>query len=363
MGTSNSYYIPLICTRAGEMRALRDILRTDTDISRLMPLFEVPPIPWDFESGEASATYVEQASKTALSIKNNWDKSKPAFLDAVDVLTEGTGETKTVVTELFEDENLSGYSLIPVLHGISLEDEPYLSVKKLVDSGLASAVCLRVTADVWNGLISNNELKKFITGLGVISSNCYIILDLGNDVGDTSYIALQSILPTLHRESPDSNFSILATSIPDSIDKGIDEESRVEWINWIPIRQSMGRDGIVVSFGDYGTVGDSDAPLIDPRYMFISGKFKYTTDDSWLLGRGALFKGNKKNPGIGGKAIENVLLSIRANKAFLQNHCETDKWINDVANKVSTSFGNPTSWIQHSMVHHITKVLEQISLY
>ena len=368
MNLNEHCYVPRLLIKAGEMKAL---LETNNFLSsekrktgHLFPLLVIPDIDWDYENGHPSDTPSSFISKKKDQIIKNWPR--PAFIDAASVVTDPTDSNQplSLIDTAFHQFG-ARYGMIPVLHDLSTSSDAYSQVQSLIRAGLCHEVCLRLQNQEWLVLAEKSNFISWIQGLNLSENNCHIILDLESSVEESSYTALGLVLfATLIRSYHSLDFTILGTSVPESpkIPSGMEKVDRREWNNWLTIikREGGERPSLPIAFGDYGTVGLGQSVDIDPRIMNISGKFKYTTDDSWLLGKGGLFKGTKGRDSMGGKAIIPIIDAIVHDPQFRRNHCPTDDWMYEISAGTSTRCGNPTTWISEAMLHHMISTLEQI---
>lgn len=359
-------YVPRLLVKLGEMTALYKI---DNDIlcaehrGALYPLLEIPDIEWNYEKEcPEKEPDVFIADKCEL-IKDNW--TDPAFLDAAAVVTNenGSDESVALIGEVFSalDKAFSELGkkskMIPVLHDLSTTSEAYEQVRSLIKHRSCSEVCLRFQNQKWLELINRSGFYSWLDGLGISEEKCHVIIDLQSHVDESSYKAVAIVLSNMILDLyTELDFVILGTAVPEKLAPGVNEVSRCEWNNWRSVVAELG--GGPIAFGDYGTVGLTMPTNTDPRMISISGKFKYTLNDSWLIGKKGLFKGPK---GKGGAAIKPILSAIAEDPRFRGNHCRADSWIEGVASDSTSSYGNPTTWIRESMMHHMNSVLDQVA--
>lgn len=364
-------YVPRLQVKLGEMKALSAtsdaISSGDYNVGTLFPLLEVPDINWDFTNGCPSETVESFIRKIGRQITANWQQ--PAFLDAAAVVTgfDSENQPAALIDSIFQElRAIDG--LIPVLHNLDTEGDAFNQVKALLADGKCSEVGLRLQDQQLLELADNDkQFNLWRDELNIAEENCHVIIDLQSAVEETAYYSMQIIISTtLTSLYPELDFAILGTAVPENSDiKGVfDVANRDEWINWTHIMQvsQAQQHELPVAFGDYGTVGLGGIIGVDPKMMNICGKFKYTTEDSWLVGKGGLFKSNKKENNVGGRSIIPIVKAFTADPRFRKNHCETDIWMEQVSSGNVDSFGTPTTWITKAMTHHMIITLEQIAL-
>lgn len=352
-------YVPRLLVKKGEMTALSEMnpvtLGAESD-ETMYPLLEIPDIEWNYEDECPDKEPDDFIAEKCKLIEGSW--SQPAFLDAAAVVTNQNGNDEPVALIGKAFSELDGKTeMIPVLHDLETTSKAYEQVQSLIKHMSCSEVCLRFQDQKWLELINRAGFDSWLDGLGISEKRCHVIIDLQSHVDESSYnavaIVLSNMILGLYKEL---DFVILGTAVPERLDPGVNEVPRCEWNNWRSVIAELG--GGPIAFGDYGTVGLTMPTDIDPRMMSISGKFKYTLTDSWLLGKKGLFKGPK---GIGGEAIKPILSAIAEDPRFLNNHCWADDWIKRVASGTLTKYGNPTTWVKEATLHHMSLVLEQVA--
>ena len=359
MRMDEHWYVPRLLVKQGEMNALSGMNPTESEIARgkatLCPLLEIPEIEWNFKENRPKARPIEFINKKCDLIRKSW--SLPAFLDAAAVTRQKvSAEPAALIDSAFSALGKNS-GMIPVLHDLEITSKAYRQVHSLIINKSCSEVCLRFQKRKWLELINKDRFNSWLQGLGISQRECHVIIDLESDVDENSCkavaSALSNMIPGLYAEL---DFVILGTAVPQKLAVGMNEEPRSEWNNWCSMITELGRGPI--AFGDYGTVGLTVPNDTDPRMTSISGKFKYTLNDSWLIGKKGLFRGPKSS---GGKVIKPTLSAIAEDPRFCHDHCSADYWIEGVSAGTTSSYGSPTTWIKESMVHHMTLVLEQVS--
>lgn len=72
-------YVPILKGRDGEYGALQGLNSTAKD--RLIPLIEMPPIPWNFEEERPDRTIDTHLEKVTQKLDRAWGSGRPFFLD------------------------------------------------------------------------------------------------------------------------------------------------------------------------------------------------------------------------------------------------------------------------------------------
>lgn len=357
-------YVPRLLVKEAEMKALSEVgsfvSQTTYKGATLYPLLEIPDIGWNFKKGCPSEDPIEFIHRECNQIRNN--SSLPAFLDAAAVVTdqskhkESTALIDAAFSELGDD-----IEMIPVLHNLETSSEAYRQVQSLIRNDSCSEVCLRFREQKWTDLVDKDSFDSWLRGLGIGERDCHVIIDLESNAGESSYndvrLELSNMILGLYTEL---DFVILGTAVPEKLASGVNEVARSEWNNWCRMVAELGGNkyDCPFVFGDYGTVGLNKPIKADPKVLTIYAKFKYALNDSWLLGKGGAYSGQK---GVGSEAARPVINAIAKDPRFHSNHCGADTWIKGVVSGTIAKCGTPASWVKDAMVHHMTLVLEQVA--
>lgn len=354
----SSHYVPILFTKAGERSAVAGL--DDAVKDAFTPVFVIHPIDWDFDLDQPKKTVDEHLSKLPSELQKAWD-GRPAFIDALlidnDLMADGNHPLEWIVTEAAS----IGLPLIPVVSPDRSSDS-FAAVRNLLESGTCSDVCLRLEADYWPAP-QVQQIDALLGEIGAERSAAHLILDLKDGTAQSSYFALTAALESLAAPSDWKTLTVAATAIPQAPppSRGLYEITRQEWLNY----QRLVADGRYGSrrpaFGDYAVAHPdplADAEPINPRFMQISAKLKYTCEDKWLIGKGGLFKGTGGR-GVGGEAIRPVAADIAAHAEFSAGHCSTEEWISSAATTGPT--GAPKTWVEVGTRHHLCRVTRQLA--
>lgn len=350
------HYVPILFTKAGERDAIAGLDESLKDA--FTPLFVVHPIDWDFELGQPKKTADEHLSKLPAELQKIWDR-RPAFIDVLplddDTMADGTHPLEWIVTAA-QQLNLP---LVPVVSP-SRSADSLVAAHNLITAGICTDVCLRLEAEHWPVPPQSEEIDALLAEIGIDKSNTHIILDLEDDTGQSSRFALSSALDSLAGVNDWKTLTVTATAMPQTPPptKGLHEVARQEWLNYEQLVTQKRYGSRQPTFGDYAIAHpDPLADAIDPRFMQISAKFKYTCDYKWLVGKGDLFKGTGGRS-VGGAAIRPVARAISVHNEFTGGHCTTEGWI--LAAAADGQPGSPKTWVEVATRHHIGRVIEQL---
>jgi hypothetical protein len=347
----SDHYVPVLFTKAGERDALGDI--DDHQKAAFTPLFVAHPIDWDFELDQPKKTVDQHLAKLPADLQKVWDRD--AFIDVLHLDSETMANGRHPLEWMVTEAVARGLPLIPVT-APGRSAASHGAVSNLLAAGTSTDVCLRLGVDHWG---SGHQIDGFLSEIGAQKANTHLVLDLRNETGPASRIALSSTLQALPTPSEWKTLTVTATAMPQTppAGQGLHEIVRQEWLNYQSILSNNSFGQRRPTFGDYAIAHPDPFDDVDPRMLQISAKLKYTSDDAWLLGRGALFKGTGGRSG-GGEAIRPVALAISAHNHFTAPHCTGEDWI--LAAAADGPTGAPRTWVRVGTLHHLLRVLDQI---
>lgn len=392
--SKSGFYTPHLLVKRTEMQAISQILNTPyyglqslqiagtqrpkslfPPIGKfpLIPLFEMPDF---YDKASQITSFVDKRSKL---LHKNWNPTFPAFIDSLHCSQQNINGNTPIPNsnmKFFTSPALmKDRCFIPVLHSFDRQTSEYSDVQTVIKNKHASAIAVRLNPDgfqKWNQFISNDvSLAKWLHSLGITSNTYYLLLDLGQilNYGNSRsvntqnlYTQVLSTIDSIQNAQVQTKVVLLATSVPKStyISTGLNTINREEWNRWIGDIRLYSR----TNFGDYGTVGIIDQYNYSGP-MNISGKFTYTSDTQFLIGKNSdLYLSTSHTKTKSHKdALIQVMKNITTHPDFQPNHCNIDKWMLDVAKGNNTDYKSPTKWIRRSTIHHILFVLTRLKAY
>lgn len=353
----SGHYVPILFTKAGERDALKSI--SEATKAGFTPLLVVHPIGWDFEKDAPEKTIDQHLAKLPADLVKSWG-TRPAFVDGYHVQSETMSDGQHPLEWLVAQAAASDLELVPA---VSPDHEPsYIdAVRRLVASSVVHEVCLRLPVAHWPVPPTDVMIDRLLAGLGIKRGSVHLVLDLRDQTQSAASFALTKGLQNLAHPAEWKTLTVTATGmtklVPDG--RGLHAIERGEWHNYVAMVNG-GQFGVRrPTFGDYAISHPDPFADIDPRVLQISAKLKYTTDDTWLVVRGGLFKGNVGRGG-GGEEIRPVARELVAHAEFTPNHCGAEQWIRAAAGTGPT--GAPRTWVKIGTWHHLLRALDQISL-
>jgi hypothetical protein len=356
MPTTVHDYVPVLKWRQGEYQAL---LRLDeAHRQHVIPLIEVTPPEFDFESGKVKKTLEKQLEPFAKRLKAKWG-TQPAFLETA--LLEPTARMPGGVhplSYLLESARDVGGQLTPVT-GLERDLAHYNAVAAavLIDGfGIAVRCSLDEIADP----DFPRNVERLAVDLAGDISNVDMIIDLAAKNFDP-IDDLANLVVTILQSDPiyDNvrSLILIGTSFPASMAdiKGQSQTiPRSEWMLYKKIVAKLSAGFEPPTFGDYA-ISSADMPKGDMRLLKPSASVRYTINDAWLITKGSNVRDNgfEQFRDRCGDVVDSGLalpVGYSAGSDYVRGcHAKTEKT------------GNLTTWRWVGTNHHITKVVDDLA--
>lgn len=359
-------YVPILKTKRAEFSAITQL--TPSVKSKIIPLFEIEPVPLDPDTDVPNKTYDI--------LLNGFDRKLAAacanipfiYIDGIliDEQFIDAGDTYPI-TNAITQARMAGLHVVPV-------SSPTRTVSYLreIDSLVQGEVCLRLTTI---DLANPQLVSAYISRLNISHQNIDVVIDLRDSVSEESWQSGRSkmlalgLINNLQNLNSFRRVILAAGSFPvdlSQISIGVHCQPRFEWHLW----QNLCRGAELargVIYSDYG-VQHPDYTRLATRFPSVSASVRYTgNDDFWV------FRGQVANQygydQYGAHAQAIVAHREYSGAAFSVG----DQDINDYAvthaqylqNPLPThKFGSAEVWRRIGQNHHITKVVDQLaSLY
>jgi len=362
MSFNHTHYIPCLRWKQGEYQAVWRL--PDTTKRMFTPLIEIPELGWDFEEEKEKKTIDQLLTDFALKkVFKKWGRYL-CFVDlnlipAHERMKNGVHPIRFIFNELRAIQCLA----VPVT-GL-LRDEEYQQEIKTASEKDKKGICLRIAIEQTAKNSFKGELDALLSTLGIQTSDCDLILDLGAP----NFVPLEGfskVIQTIVSSFPYLNdwrtFTVLGSSFPEtmaSIEKGGKIVARYEWQLYKILITNLRRDGIrLPSFGDYA-INHPKVLELDMRKVKPSATIRYTIDDGWYIVKGENVRDKKY-----GKCKQYRGLSkkvIDSKYYYDSTFSWADDFIQRCANGGNTS--NLSMWRQVGTNHHIVKVTQDIASF
>ncbi|MCQ4610362.1 hypothetical protein KBX14_08010 [Corynebacterium sp. CCUG 61414] len=345
---NEKHYVPALFTKRAELTALSKLdIGLKSDIS---PLFVIPPLEIDHETGEQRKSTDRHIENVATELTQKWGKN-PAFIDTQyledSMLANGEHPLQAIITEAKELE----LQLVPVV-----PDKPTAPLLKALTNLKPEEICLRVNISDWLDFKSEPLLEE----LGVEKDRVHLIIDRSDDQSDLARKITRTIVEQLQSPTEWKTVTVLGTSMPDPLpnDSLLFEVERTEVIDHDRFLNGEIQVPRKPSYGDYTITAPTPFTVVDPRLIQISAKFKYASDTAWVIARGDLFKGHGGRSK-GASAFLPVAEKILRHPAFDNEPVGPDEWLRAAAADPSKG-GSPEVWVRVGVWRHILKTIEHL---
>ncbi len=358
MSFDHQHYVPCLRWKMGEYQAVLRL--SESTMSAMTPLIEVPEIGFDFAKQQPSKSVDDHVAPFAKRVKEKWGM-RPCFVDlrllgSSARMIDGTHPNRFI----FEELRTHGCIVTPVA-GID-RDSQYLDEVKRAVSKDGRGLCMRIRLEEAGRTDLKSSVDGVLSRLGLEARDCDLVLDLEAPPNFEPVYGFAKLIETMTRRLPYlrrwRTFTVIGTSFPVSmgeIEKGATSIPRSEWLLYKTLIENLAKSRVrLPAFGDY-VINHPDILPMDMRLLKPSATIRYAADDSWFVVKGT---------------------SVR-NDGFEQyrEHCQTvlasphysgpgfswgDKYIENCASH-GASTGNLTTWRGVGTNHHLEKVVRDIS--
>jgi hypothetical protein len=348
---NHRHYVPILKWKMGEYQALQRLSEPVKD--SLTPLFEIPPVGFDFESGTDKKTPDEHLADFGKRLKSKW-QGRRCFVD-LKYLPPNTRMEGGLhyVEATMASARAEGCSAVPVVSFAN--DAALLSSVAGVVRQDRRGVCFRLVLADFNRRNLAADIETLLRPLVEGWSEVDLVIDTGTTVLPTTImLQLMGLVPVMNRWR---TVTIAATSYPETIAQiraPFEIVPRLEWTAYKEYLAQLGRETRIPTFGDYA-VAHPDLVELDMRIIKPFAKLRYTIDDSWYIARGS----SVRTDGFG--QYQQMCARLIAQPFFSgRNYSAADAYIEDCANGVAKT-GNLSTWVWVSTNRHLTKVVDDLS--
>ena len=355
---NHRHYVPILKWKMGEYQALQRLTAPVKD--GLTPLLEIPPVGFDFETGQHKESADDHLGDFGRRLKSKW-QARQCFVDLkyLPPHTRMAGG-RHYVDVVFETARAEGCAAIPVV-GFA-NDPAFIAAVAAVVRLDQRGVCVRLGMIDFDRVGLASEIEAMLRTLGVGWAEADLVIDLGtpNYLPIAAFVRLMSALlglvPALNRWR---TLTIAGTAYPGSIAETVTPPftilPRHEWVAYRAFIGTLGREARIPTFGDYA-VAHPDLVALDMRLIKPFAKLRYTIDDAWHIGRGTPVRTH----GFG--QYQQMCAMLMAQPYFSgRGYSAGDAYIADcAAGTVAT--GNLSTWVWVSTNRHLTKVVGDLAM-
>jgi hypothetical protein len=351
-------YVPILKGKEGEYAAL-EVLSPEHK-SNLMPLIEIPAIPYDFANECPAKSLDEHVAGIPERLKRACG-TMPFYLDLPwfgqdETLADG----KTALEAILRKNVELGLGTTPVVYRQS--SPAYLAAANTHTESTGSGICIRLLIEDFEDEIDiETEISRLLSSIPAANGATDLVLDL-EDLGATSGTAVlvaRSVLSMIPDKDRWRRVILAAASFPEDLSDvsaaTIVNLPRHEWDLWKTLQKrpnALPRRDLI--FSDYA-MSHPVGKTLDPRTMRMSANIRYTTDNDWLVIKGR----NVRQYGFS-QYFELCRLLIERPEYSGRGYSWGDDYIADCAAEIQGP-GNATTWRKVGVNHHITLVTTELA--
>ncbi|MDR3026604.1 beta family protein [Chryseobacterium sp.] len=353
----NLLYVPILKAKEGEFKGL-EVCNQETK-DKLIPLFEIVNIPWNYEEERESKTIDNHLDgigrKIEDSINNNIFFIDSRYIDEDRTTADGIHH----LTFLFNDFRAKQLKGIPVTS--FKKHILYRNAVKEIYNEDKLGICLRLEVDEIPSVHLMDQINQFLEFYEITPENVDLVIDLKNITVDSKNLYYLSVTTILNNNFPYierwNSLILASTSFPSNLSdinaNTIDSIERIEWLLYLQIKNNLVTR--IPVFGDY-SIANSEITEMDPRIIQMSASVRYTHSDYWLIVRGR----STKLHGFG--QYPNLCRNLIARPEYSgEEFSWADKYIYDCSNG-TVGTGNATTWRKVGNNHHFEFVVSQLSM-
>lgn len=348
-------YVPVLKWKMGEYQALS---RLSANIkARVIPLLEILPSGYDFETKQAKKTPAEQLKDFGKKLYSKWEDRR-CLLDLRYFASNTRLSTQHYVDHVFTQTSTAGCCATPV--ATLKSDAAFLKALSKIDSGSQNGIAIRLFGADFDDPGLTGKIQKIHEQTGIGWGETDVIIDLCSPIF-VPKAAFRGAVFTMFAAIPHLNKSrsvvVIATSYPKSLAEYREKEQfipRLEWTAYKAFVESLESGSRVPTFGDYA-VAHPDPVEFDMRFVTPFAKLRYTIDDYWYLAVGRAVRS---------EGFEQYREMCRAliKKPFFDgpDFSEGDSYIEQCA-KGKCPTGNLSTWVWVATNRHITKSVADLA--
>lgn len=357
MPISHTDYVPIIKWRQGEYQALWRL--TDATKDRTVPLIEITPPDFDFETWTPSKTIDEHLAPFATRLHKKWG-ARLALLDCglLDPAATMHGG-KHPMLYLCEQAFAQNAVIVPVVKLTS--DGAYRAAVATAQAMMQTGVALRCSLE------EAMDTATFDAGIGVLLhqldvalEDCDIVLDLEAPTWEPQSVLVGIVSAALKGSSAMAgarSITVAGTSFPASmadVAGPLQFWPRREWSFYQAVLASLGENDRIPGFGDYAIAGHGFAQG-DMRLLKPAATIRYTCDDGWIIAKGS----NVRDNGFG--QYRHCSGNVTSSPRYLGATYSPGSSYIDACRSGTASTGNLSTWRWVGSNHHITKVVNDLA--
>lgn len=356
MPITHTDYVPILKWRLGEYQALLRL--PDAVKDRTVPLIEITPPDFDFDTWTPSKSIDDHLAKFAARFRAKWG-TRLALLDCgllepAEVMQGG----KHPMQYLCEEAFARGAALIPVIRLDS--NAAYRSAVKAANAMMQTGVVLRCSLDEALDPAFDANVGAILRQLGVIIANCDVVLDLEAPAWDPEEVLINIVTAAIQASNTMAtarSLILAGTSFPASMAEvtgPIQFWPRREWTFFRALSTALGETVRKPTFSDYAIAANGYTQM-DMRKVKPSATIRYACDDGWIIAKGV----NVRDNGFG--QYRGCSGTVTGSAHFLGSGFSPGSDYIEQCRDGIASTGSLSTWRWVGSNHHITKVVADLA--
>lgn len=354
----NKTYTPILKCKDAEINTIYNL--PVEKLEMVMPLMEIIPKERAIRNDQGKIIGYEKISQETTLTQDLIKLGKIIGDTNIFVDTKLLDEIPRIksLTQVISFSSLYNAHFCPVIY-ISDVNNMTTELKKILK---IHTWCLRLTRDDFS-LFPDNLIKISIDN-SYDKSKVHLLIDYG-------YIKNESEIPRLDYKMIDklldgwASITISSGAFPEDLTKfsqtKIEEQTRLDWNLYSKISKEISQS---INYGDYTVRNPVFRVIHNPSTTF---SIRYTGNKSWYIYRGFSKKSSNYKGYVQYRA--HAMNLVNSSVFSGEKYSPGDKYImskatlfdENTGEQITTECGNPTTWIQATMSHHICKVIDQLS--
>lgn len=356
MPITHTDYVPILKWRQGEYQALLRL--PDAVKDKTVPLIEITPPDFDFETWTPSKSIDDHLAKFAGRFRAKWGTRIAlldcGLLDPAEVMQGG----KHPMQYLCEEAFAQGAPLIPV---IRLDNNAaYRTAVRAANAMMQTGVVLRCSLDEALDPAFDANVGAILQQLGVTIADYDVILDLEAPAWDPQDVLINIVTAAIQASNAMAiarSLILAGTSFPASMAEvtgPIQFWPRREWTFFRALLAALGETGRKPTFADYAIAANGYSQM-DMRKVKPSATIRYACDDGWIIVKGV----NVRDNGFG--QYRGCSGTVTGSAHFLGSGFSPGSDYIEQCRDGIAGTGSLSTWRWVGSNHHITKVVADLA--
>lgn len=367
---THKHYIPILRWKAAEKGALQNLKSEHK--SYITPLIEfIMPQPKN-QAGEKTSKdpkdllqesigiFKKNLPNIAANILKHWGQ-EAIFLDVQLIDSSIRADS---LGKILDDGSKADIFMIPVITIIPVigfeSDIQTRQVAVNFAKKSKNGLCLRITDSNFSEITLAQDINNFVTKNDLKIEDIDLLIDfkiIDEKMSCESLIKKINLIPHPNKWR---TFIVASGAFPKDLSHLEKHNqhyiSRADWSTWTQLIQKLKRRP---SFADYAI----QYPIYSPQNSASnpSASIRYTVEDNWVIVRGEGLR-NPKGAGFKQYPAQAQILASQKKIFKGENFSFGDSYIDEKAKDINTKkTGNPKTWLEAGINHHLSLVADQIS--